>query len=245
MAKYFIPILFVFSFYACKDLKTTDPYNYTVVSIESLEEMAREKYDLAPGETIKIYQEIADRSRKIGNHQKSGETNFEIAKIYEEKFVDYANAIKFGKESLVDWEAAKDSKQIVNVQNYLGHIFIMDENFTEGEKSINEATKLSESLSYSQGIADANLNSAKMKYKQGNYEQALSHYKSSKQFWMKDGDQKKIFENNLIGIELYKELGQDKLANKLLRDSKEIARSIDLPKSMMDLFESQVEVADK
>jgi len=245
MAKYFIPFLFVIIFFSCKDLKTTDPYNYTVKSIESLEELATEKYDLAPGETIKIYQEIADRSRTMENYKKSATTNFEIAKIYEEKFVDYANAIKFGKEALSDWEADENSKQVAKAQNYLGHILIMDENFNEAEATIKKALDLSESLSYASGVAESNLNFAKMNYKQGNFEQALSHYKSSKQFWMKDGDQRKIFENNLIGIELYKELGDDKLARKLLRDNKGIARDIDLPKNLMDLFESQVEVEDK
>jgi len=245
MAKYFIPFLMIFSFYACKDLKTTDPYNYTVISLESLEEMAEEKYDLAPGETIKIYQEIADRSRKIGNHEKSASTNLEIAKIYEEKFVDYKNAVKFGLESMNDWKAAENSKQLVTVQNYLGHLYIMDEDFVKADSAIAEALSQSETISYAPGVAESNLNLAKMNYKKGNYEQALSHYKASKQFWMKEGDQKKIFENNLIGIELYKELGEDKLASKLLRDSKAIARDIDLPKNLMDLFESQVEVEDK
>jgi len=245
MAKYFIPLLLTFSFFACKDIKTTDPYNYTVKSLESLEEMAIEKYDLAPGETIKIYKEIANRSRKINNHEKSGSTYLEIAKIYEEKFVDYDNAIKFGKEALLDWEKGKQSKQVVIAENFLGHIYIMDENFTEAESSIKKALENAENIEFPAGIADSNLNLAKLNYKRGDYDRALIHYKSSKQFWMKDGDKKKIFENNLIGIELYKELGKDGLASKLLDDNKGIARTIELPKNLMDLFESQVEVEDK
>jgi len=249
MTKYILPLLISLSFFAsimsCGEIKTTEPYNYKVVSIESLEEMAKEKYDFAPAETIKIYQEIADRSRKIDNHLKAGNTNYEIAKIYELKFGDFGNAIKYGKESLVDWVALNNEQKIVDSHNYLGHLFVMEDNFVEAENSTNKALELADRIKHLSGTAEANLNLSKLNYKKGAFQTALSHYKSSKSFWMKDGDKTKIFENNLLGIELYKELGEDKLASKLLGDNKDIARVVDLPKNLMDLFESQVEIEDK
>ena len=245
MDKFLITIFALFFLASCGEVKVSEPYNYTVISIDSLRQMAADKYESAPEEAIEIYKEISNRSTTIKDYKKSARANFNIAQVYNEQLSDYGNAIDYSLLSVQDWQAVNDPQQTATVLNYLGQLQGRVNNFSEAEKNLNKAITLYSQLEDEKGLADTHLHLARIKLKAKEHDAAMEHYKQAKTFWKEDGDKKRIFESNLVGIDLYKHFGKKDQAKNLINENIGIARSTEIDKTLLDKFETQVAVEDK
>jgi len=209
-----------------------DKSESAITNIDSLDQLAIKNYNEAPHISISAFEQISKYSRKVEDFRKSGTANLNIAGIYDEKFKSYSEALKYSLESMKDWEALGDSMQIANLKKYIGFLHGQDNNFVEAEKHVHEAIKIYRILDFKEGIAVSKINLSKIKLKE-----AIQYFNESKSFWQSKNKKSRIFDNNLVGIELFNELNNNLEVNSLIRENEKILKNLEINKFLMNKFE--------
>ncbi len=245
MYKYIASLMLLVFFTSCKDNGNSSNYNNDSVVFETMELEAMQKYNESPADAIPLFQKLVEKARELGDLPKAGMANLNLAGIYEETLGDYASAVKYSKAALEDWTAVDDKKEIANVLKYLGYVQGLNNNAAEGEMNINKAIEMYEGMDYLPGVAISHLNMAKVKLHQGDLTTALEYAKMSKSYWRDTENQARMFDANLVAIDIYKQQGKNSTVLKLINENKDIARGTSIGKMALDKFETHVRVEDK
>ena len=221
---------------SCRDKRNEVDIKTDKINIDSLEQFAFQSYSENPMQAAEIFKKVAAEYRELKNYKKSGQTNLNIAGIYEEKLSDYSTALFYSKQSLQDWKTTNDSMQIANLYKYVGYIEGLNNNYDKAEEDIQTAINIYTQLNFKQGIAVSNINMAKVMLLKTNYKEAKKYYDKSKAFWNKIGDKSRIFDNNLVGIRIFQKLSQTEQVSKLIQENELILKDIEVNKYLKDKF---------
>ena len=206
------------------------------VAIESLERTALDSYNSNPIESVETFKKLVVEYRGLGRSDKSAIANLNIAGIYDEKLNDYPKALSFAKASLNDWKELNDSMQIANLYKYVGLLESYNDNFDVAIDDIQKAIRLYEDLNFEEGVAVSHINMAKVLHQKGDNTSALQHYKDSKGFWRTSGNNERVFDNNLVGIEIYTSMNLLTERSNLIKENDAILKSQQINEFLLDKF---------
>lgn len=213
-------------------------YKSDSLNIDSLERIAFNTYDGEPLKAIELYKKVADNYKTQDNNQKSGQTNLNIAGIYEEKLSNFTKALIYSKKSLEDWTLARDSMQMANLYKYIGYLEGLNKNFEKAEEDIQTAIHMYEKMNFQQGIAVSHINMSKVQIQKSNFEEAKKYYYLSKDYWRMQGNNSRIFDNNLVGIRIFQNTNQVEEVSNLIKENEFILKGEEINKFLIDKFKA-------
>lgn len=173
------------------------------VSVEELEQQAISYYKDDPRAAIKIFEEIVQKARASSDFKKASQSNLNIASIYDEELNQKDQALKFGYESLSDCFTIKDTLQMANLYKYIGLLEGKLGRYQKAEENISTAIDLFAKKVHERGVAVCHINMAEVKWLAGEFSSSEQYFNKSKNFWISVANKSRIFDNNLLGIQLY------------------------------------------
>ncbi|MEM6515590.1 MAG: tetratricopeptide repeat protein [Bacteroidota bacterium] len=130
---------------------------------------------------LKNYYKALDIHEKQGNNYRMAEDLQSIATIYQEQNeVDQAIETLERSHELFILEEKKQAQ--AQIQTILANLYTSKKDFDRAEKSINNAFILSKDIGYDNGTSRAHRAMGQLKIGQGQYEEAIVHYKESLDF---------------------------------------------------------------
>lgn len=238
---WFIALLLI----ACKE-QTAEEINVPVqINVDSIEQAAFNAYMDSPRQAATLFQHVAAEYSRRGNFKKSGQTNLNIAGIYEERLHDYPNALHYSKASLNDWKSANDTMQIANLYKYLGYVEGLNGNFPKAKRDIQHALKLYSKLNFNQGTAVSNINMAKVLLMEKDFEEAERFYTRAVTFWREKGKLSRVFDNNLAGILIFQNTGEYEKVQSLIKENESILDQVKINQFVLDYFMQLKQAAEK
>lgn len=216
-----------------------------VQSVEELEKSGFQAFQEAPQKAIPIFKQVATKYEEQKNLKKAGQTNLNIANIYDEYSNEIDSALLYSHKSLKNWETRNDTLQIANLHKYIGLLKGKVGNFEEGKLSILEAIELYKAQGFKQGIAVSEFNLADLYFRQNKFEESELLLTKSIEFWKEQGQFSRVFTNNLLGIKLYDKIGKKEEVQKLIEENMEIKNKNKLNDFIENQFEKLIEEIKK
>ena len=241
--KLIILVISVFILAGC-NTSGTDTNKFEVdtsLSIEELEKKGFEIYQESPEEAIAIFEVVAEKYEKNGDYKKEGITKLNIANIYDERMEDMDSALRYAEKSLDIWVEHKDTMQIANLYKYIGLLKGKTERFEEAEEDIGKAMRMYTELGFDQGVAVSQINLAEALLRQDKWREAEALFLKSKPFWMEQGDQGRVFTNNILGIQIYEAAEDEARMQALIEENNGIIEEYGMDEYNVGRFESMVE----
>jgi tetratricopeptide (TPR) repeat protein len=208
----------------------------TLPSIQELEQKAFSLYQENPEEAVPYFKELAQRCKEDGITDKAAITYLNTANIFDEHLAEKDSALLYAEISLGLWQERKDSLQQANLYKYVGLLKGQTGKLDEGIEDLQKAIFFYRILGFPEGLAVAERNLAKVFFLQKEYAKTKALLSKSTHFWRQKGDQGRVFGNNLLGIELYRVLGEKAKEQRLLIENRTILESSDIPPIMENRF---------
>jgi tetratricopeptide (TPR) repeat protein len=140
------------------------------------------------------------------------------------------------QKSLEIWQNLGDSMQVANLHKYKGFLLSQVSLTDQALVEIDRAMELYTLLDYKPGMAVTEFNLAQVYFDSGQTEKSVSYFEKSMKYWRTEGDQKRIFINNIFGIDLYRKAGKDKQAKALIAENEGLISSLAVPQFVIDEF---------
>jgi tetratricopeptide (TPR) repeat protein len=114
----------------------------------------------------------------------------------------------------------------------------------EAKSDIHQAIRMYENIGFGQGVAVSEINLAEVYFMTQNYMESEALFSKSKAFWKSNGDLGRVFTNNMLGIQIYAEIGDIDKAGKLIKENEEIMNQTELDGFIKNRFNELINSID-
>lgn len=207
-------------------------------SPEALEEDGIKAYQESPEKSLPIFKKLIGMYNEKNNAIKASFSALSVASIYADNLNKPDSALIYAHEALAIWEKKKDKKEKANVIKYIGLLESRMKKYDDAIAHINESIVLYQEINFEDGIAMANLDLSKVYFEKKDLKKGEEFLKKSTDYWLKGNQKDKIFSNNLVAIESYGKLGNNKMVKKLVAENDKISTEVTINNFMKNKFEA-------
>jgi len=196
-----------------------------LIEVKSVEELEKDGFEMLkdfPQKAIPIFKQVAISYENQNNLKKAGQTNLNIASIYDEHSNKLDSALIYSNKSLEIWKRKNDTLQIANLYKYVGLLNGKAEKFEEAKSFISQAIKLYQDKGFEQGIAVSEFNLADVYFREKKFQESELLFNKATEFWRRKGSFSRVFTNNILGIRIYENLGKKNAVQQLINENIEI-----------------------
>jgi len=192
------------------------------INVDSLAKEGFKMFQEAPEEAVQIFKQVARTYEKQEDLKQAGITNLNIANVYDEYLAQLDSALVYTEKSLSLWAVQQDTLQMANLYKYLGLLKGRTGSLEEGKSDIDRAIRLYQSVGFNQGIAVSEINLAEVLLEAKQVTKSEALFVNSTSFWKERGDLSRVFTNNILGIQIYDEMGEQEKIEVLIAENEEI-----------------------
>lgn len=215
------------------------------LSVEELEKKGFEMFQESPEAAIQVFKQVAVSYERQGNLVKAGISNLNIANVYDEYLAATDSAIVYSGKALKIWEAQKDTLQMANLYKYIGLLKGRSGKLDAAKSDIQYAIGLYEKTGFRQGIAVSEINLAEVCFMDQNYTESKALFSKSKEFWKENGDLGRVFTDNILGIRVYHQIGDQDKVEELINENKGIRSETALDDFILGKFDELIDELEK
>ncbi len=232
------PIIVAFN--SCKEKARLERQSMSKDEVEDLEKEAFALFQKDPRSALPAFKKILEGFQQLDQNVKVARANLNIANIYDEHLNQIDSAQVYAQASLSIWKQENDSMQVANLLKYVGLLYGKAGQFKQAELNMKRAIRMYTSLGFEEGIAVSKHNLADVYLRKGNLHQSLSILKESTSFWRAQGNQGRVYSNNILEIEIQNLLGENDSVQALLSENNVISKETELDDLIVSRYEQMI-----
>ncbi|MEM6722687.1 MAG: hypothetical protein AAF598_01550 [Bacteroidota bacterium] len=209
-----------------------------LVPTDSLFQQAFEQSAQQPERAEQLYLDLGAAYQLRGNYPKAGICFLNAANLADERQAAPDRALQHAERSYQNWSVLQDTMQMANLKKYTGLLRGKLEQFKPAFADLDTARIWYISIPFPQGIAITDFNEAQVYYQAKEYKLAQGSLIKAQRFWRTQGNQRRVFINNIFGLRLFHQMNHQGLIDFTIEENEEILKTTSINQWSKDQWES-------